>query len=97
MDAKNKKFLRSLLQKSRVGSSRVELRELAEDLVSETQFINLLPKFESNFDFNSRDIIFELIPMWISFKGKEATLNNFEKILRDHDLNDEAGECTKSV
>jgi len=88
--AENKKYLQNLLEESTLACSKVTLRKLATDLVSKKQFNAL--KFQlDNSNVKTSEIIFNLIDMWISSKGNEATLANFEKTLRDHDLNSDAG------
>lgn len=92
MRSEEQRFLRNLLENSEVGCTRDMLRKLAFDMISRTQFNGLKHKFETDY-FKPSEVIFELITMWISFKGNEATLINFEKILRDHQLNADAGKC----
>jgi len=59
-------------------------------MLSKTQFNELKSKFEVD-NFKPSDVIFRLTEDWISLKGKEATLEKFQQILRDNDLNDDAG------
>jgi len=82
--------MQNLLRQSASGSSRETLRRLAEEMLSKTQFNELKSKFEVD-NFKPSDVIFRLTEDWISLKGKEATLEKFQQILRDNDLNDDAG------
>jgi len=90
MNTEGKRFLRNLLENSTLGSTRDKLRELAEYMLSRKEFNSLLPKIEAD-NFKPSEVIFKLIEGWISYRGREATLENFEQILRDHDLNADAG------
>jgi len=92
MREEDKKYLQELMENSEIATSQTTLKKLAKDMVSAKQFnISLQHKFETN-HFNSYNVISEMISLWISYKGREANLNNFEQILRRHELNAEAGE-----
>jgi len=92
MKREDKNYLQELLESSGVATLPEVLRKLAYDMVSETQFnTSLQHKFETD-HFKSSEVISKIISLWISYRGKQATLINFEQILRNHDLNAEAGK-----
>lgn len=92
MEKKDRKFLEDLLEKSVSVCSRGTLIKLADYMVSTEQFIALKNKIESS-NFELSIVISDLLTYWISYKSHDASLINFEHILRLHGLNAEAGEC----
>ena len=90
LNKENKKYIQNLLEESTLACSKENLRKLADDLVSTKQFNEITSQLDTA-NVNTSEIIFNLIGMWISSKGNQATLANFEKTLRDHDLNSDAG------
>jgi len=85
-------FLNELLRNSDIRSSREFLRKLAEDSVSYRQFQSSLQKNFAMDHFNSSEVISKIISLWIEYMGKEATLHNFEKKLRNLGLKAIAGK-----
>jgi len=88
-------YLNKLLGNSDIRSSRESLRKLAEDLVSYRQFKSSL---QQNFEmdkFNSSEVISKIISLWIEWMGKEATLHNFEKKLRNLGFKAMAGKSVR--
>jgi len=84
-------FLRNLLETSPIASDPHKLECLATDLVSQKQFNCLRIQLKSE-HFTLSSVCFQLISYWMSYKGHEATLSNFEQILRRHELTADAGE-----
>jgi len=92
MRKEDKKYLQELLENSEIRSSRETLRKLSENLVSFKQFKTSLQQKFSMEHIDLSEIISETISLWVIMMGKEATLTNFEKILRRLDLKTIAGK-----
>ena len=92
MNDEDMKELKSILEASHVVTEKPTIFFLAQTILPPVHF-NLFRETYLNADFNVRMAIRKLVEVWRSVKGKEATLRNFSKILREAYFNHEAGKC----
>jgi len=91
MNDEDMKELKSILEASHVVTEKPTLSFLAQTILPPVHF-NIFRETYLKADFNVRMAIHNLVEMWRSVKGKEATLENFAEILRGAYFNHEAGE-----
>ena len=91
MNNEETKELKRILKTSRVVTEKSKVLELSEICLPIIEFNNFREKY-INRDYDIHTAIYHLVETWRSFKGNEASLENFAAILSEAHLNLEAGK-----